>query len=91
MIFRNHFCNVLAGHPQALEPLVHQDSIPSDNRFADIDPLVAFDVIPSLIDIVSSFSVFKQGKAWRESQLSSDVFKRFPFEIAKVIYPMILK
>ena len=90
-VFREHFCNVLAGFPQAFETLVVDDCLPSDCRLQRIDPLVAFDVIPSLSDVVAGFSRFKGGKAWGESQVCSDIFRRFPFEVGQAIYPLVLK
>ena len=90
-VFRDHFCKVLSGSPQAFETLVCEDTMPDDRRMQSIDPTIAFDVIPSLFDFVSGFSKFKGGKAWGEGKLCSDVFKRFPFEIGQALYPLVLK
>ena len=90
-IFRDHFCKVLSGFPQSFETLVHDDAFPSDRRFERIDPSIAFDVIPSLSDVVAGFARFKGGKAWGESRICSDIFKRFPFQVGQQIYPLVLK
>lgn len=41
--------------------------------------------------VVNCFASFKGGKAWGDSKLCSDFFKRFPLQAGQVFYPLVLK
>ena len=90
-VFRDRFCELLAGYPQSSETLVHAGAYPCDSRFDGVNHEVAFDVIPTIVDVASCFARFKGGKAWGESRVCCDIHKRHPYILARAIYPLILK
>ena len=49
------------------------------------------DAVPTLIDLFKCFMKFSKGKACGEGLLVSDVFKLFPYHLAVVFFPLVVK
>ncbi len=89
--FRRHFCELMGGEVGTFASLVQKDRYPSAGRYDNVSEDEVAESVPTLIDLLNCFYAFIKGKACGEGLLISDVFKLFPYHLAKVFYPLVVK
>jgi len=88
--FRRHFANLMGGEVCSFESLVHKDRNSSVCRYDNVTK-DEIDAVPTLFDLFNCFMKFIKGKACGEGLLVSDVFKMFPYHLAVIFYPLVVK
>ena len=80
----------MGGEVCTFESLVNKDRCSSASRYVNVTE-DEIDAVPTLVDLFNCFKNFSKGKACGEGLLVSDIFNIFPYHLAVVFYPLVVK